>query len=247
MGRSEIRWASFLFELGGTEGRPLDRIEGVLNRDKKTATYKLALFRALSDIAGHHHPQAKWQPDGHVAIPIRLIAEKWFRYYWPIFESEDFIPQINGERRGCTNGLKFRGEHQLVIDEYRDRGRLSQFLVDEAGGGLAPTVTRQYTEALRAIESAIREGPVGHCSGNLFGYKKRHVLVAPGAWSEFCQLGHWIESAVVLRWAEETNRMSKGEIPVAEILRLLLVSPTEERNIGEAKQVFDQMNGKRCV
>ena len=34
MGRSEIRWASFVLELGGTEGRPLDRIEGVLNQDR---------------------------------------------------------------------------------------------------------------------------------------------------------------------------------------------------------------------
>jgi SAM-dependent methyltransferase len=44
LGRPGIRWNSFLFELDHARGRPLDRIEGVLNRDRKTATYKLALF-----------------------------------------------------------------------------------------------------------------------------------------------------------------------------------------------------------
>ncbi|MFO1489432.1 MAG: hypothetical protein U1F77_05495 [Kiritimatiellia bacterium] len=41
-----------LFEkLAANADRPLDQVESVLNRDKKDATYKLALFRALAEIA----------------------------------------------------------------------------------------------------------------------------------------------------------------------------------------------------
>jgi hypothetical protein len=36
-------------------------------------------------------------------------------------------------------------------------------------------------------------------------------------------VAHWIEPAVVLRWAEETNRMSGGRVTVAEVLNRLVV------------------------
>lgn len=39
LGRPGIRWSSFLFELDSARGRPLDRIEGVLNRDRKTRAF----------------------------------------------------------------------------------------------------------------------------------------------------------------------------------------------------------------
>jgi SAM-dependent methyltransferase len=50
LGRCGTRWATLLLELcSGTTLRAVDQIEGILNRDKKVATYKLALFRALAD------------------------------------------------------------------------------------------------------------------------------------------------------------------------------------------------------
>lgn len=52
LGRPGITWTTLLFVLSsGQLHRPIDQIEGVLNRDKKVATYKLALIRALCDIA----------------------------------------------------------------------------------------------------------------------------------------------------------------------------------------------------
>ncbi len=81
------------------------------------------------------------------------------------------------------------------------------------------------------------------------GYDKarRAVVIDAGAWREFCQLGHWIEPAVVLRWAEETSRMSKLRVTVAEALNRLVVNPTDARNVGAAKDVIDGMVEKRCV
>ncbi len=49
LGREHRKWATLLFVLRKSrECRPIDTIESILNRDKKTATYKLALFRALA-------------------------------------------------------------------------------------------------------------------------------------------------------------------------------------------------------
>ncbi len=245
--RSTVRWNNYLFELDTSRGRPLDRIEGVLNRDRKTATYKLALFRALSEIGTMQNHQAEWLPRGEVALPLRLIAEKWFRYYWPIFEAAEFIPQNNGERPGCAKPVAFRKPQMKIIEAYRDRGGLSQFLVDEAGGRLPEKLRRQYLEALKCIGTTIKQGPVVYTSGNMFRRDRGRVVIDAGAWREFCQLGHWIEPAVVLRWAEETNRMAGGQVTVAEVLNRLVVNPTEERNVGGAKEVFDALPEKRCV
>ena len=56
--------------------RPIDKIESVLTRDKKTATYKLALIRALSEIAISEFKLAKvdpWRECGN--FPFRHCRE----------------------------------------------------------------------------------------------------------------------------------------------------------------------------
>jgi hypothetical protein len=161
----------------------------------------------------------------------------------------EFIPQKNGEQPVCAKPVAFRKRQMEIIQVYRNRGGLSQFLLDAANGQLSEAVRRQYVETLRCIGTTIKEGPVVYASGNMFRYDKtrRAVVVDAGAWREFCQLGFWIEPAVVLRWAEETNRMSKLRVSVAEALNRLVVNPTDERNVGAAKEVFDGMVEKRCV
>ena len=251
LGRPEIQWHTFLFELDSLGGRPLDRIERVLNRDTKDATYKLALFRALSELGTQQWHRAEWLPGHSVALPMRLIAEKWFRYYWPLFAESGnrFIPQKNGESPGCAKPVAFRRQLTAIIEAYRDRGGLAAFLVEEKSGQLPPPMLRRYQDVLQCIGTTIRNGPVVFTSGEIFSYdrKRRAVVVEAGAWREFCGLGHWIEPAVVLRWAEETSRMSKLRLGVADVLDHLLVKPTEERDVGAAKRVFDGMPDKRCV
>ncbi len=49
LGRSDLRWTTLVLRLDATTGtRPVDQIETIINRDKMTATYKLALLRALA-------------------------------------------------------------------------------------------------------------------------------------------------------------------------------------------------------
>ena len=164
LGRPGITWNTFLFELDSARGRPLDRIEGVLNRDRKTATYKLALFRALSELGTLQNHQAEWLPGREVALPLLLIAEKWFRYYWPIFEAVEFIPQNNGEQLVCAKPVAFRKRQTEIIEAYRSRGGLSQFLMDAASGQLSSMVRRQYQETLRSI-GCHRAIELANCAG----------------------------------------------------------------------------------
>lgn len=77
LGRENRSWITLLFSLVNSSNiRPLDQIEGILNRDKKFATYKLALFRALCEIAMTNYNQVIWEKDGFVRVPVHLLAEK---------------------------------------------------------------------------------------------------------------------------------------------------------------------------
>ena len=81
MTRQGIEWVSLLFQLKSEANtRPIDQIEGVLNHDKKTATYKFALFRALAEIATQSPNSVTWLAHGKVALPVRYVAEKWLQY-----------------------------------------------------------------------------------------------------------------------------------------------------------------------
>lgn len=98
LSRTSTTWFTQLYEYRVHTGvRPLDQIEAVLNRDRKEATYKLALFRALAEIAQVNERSAVWLANSRVGIPLALLANCWMRYYWPIVASPEFIPQSNAE------------------------------------------------------------------------------------------------------------------------------------------------------
>ena len=246
--RAGVRWNSFLFELDSARGRPLEKIAQVINQDTKDATYKLALLRALSEIGTKNTHLVEWVGADEVAVPMKLIAEKWLRYYWPLFQRVDFIPQKNGERVDGPKSVAFRKGLTGLIDIYREGG-LSRFLVDVAAGKLTTDTAKQHQKVLSRLADTIRDGPVQYASGEMFRYDKtrKAVLIKASAWREFSQLGQWIEPAVILHWAEETNRFSKKNISVATALDLLTDYPTEERMVDAAKAVYDTIADKRCV
>ena len=71
-------WNSLVFQLDEQDAvRSIDQVETIIRRDRKDATYKLALLRALCDIAQTSHRQARWYSDGWVGVPLGLVAEKW--------------------------------------------------------------------------------------------------------------------------------------------------------------------------
>jgi hypothetical protein len=88
--------------------RAVDQIEAILNRDRKVATYKLALFKALAEMALQEPRLATWHADGRVGVPISAIAQRWLLYYWPIFASGRFVPQSQSEGAGDRKPVAFR-------------------------------------------------------------------------------------------------------------------------------------------
>lgn len=255
MAREGHAWCTFLFKARyGSGSRPLDLIEGILNRDKKTATYKLALFRALAEIATTEFEQAQWVGDGKVGIPIQLVCEKWLYYYWPLFESAIFIPQIRGEAPGSGPRIAFRPLMGELIDQYRLNGGLTQFLGDQRSGELSPATSATLGRLYKLIGSTIIDGPVTHAgnsskSGQLFAYDigSSSIQFGTGIWRELLMVGHWIQDATVLRWAQLTGEISKQAIRPSAAIELLLTVPISERSVEEARVTYQRQVALSCT
>ena len=252
LGRAGHTWTTFVFALDGAgDTRPLDRIQAVLSQDKKVATYKLALVRALCDVALTQPHRVRWREDGKVAVPFTAVAERWIGYYWRLFEGEGFLPQTAGAWTAQAHRVGFAAQLAALMGHYRHRGGLSAYVLDYRAGGLNGGAATASRALLTKTRQVIRAGPVTYAKGGtegLFGHARGDILVDGALWRELSLMGHWIQDAVVVRWAEETRRLSAENVPVAEVVDRLLRPAVDHRRITDpARQVYEALPDLRCV
>ena len=252
-GRSDVLWVTMHFHYACGTARPIDRIESILNADKKIATYKLALIRALCDMALTAHARARWEPDGRVSIPITDLAERWVLFYWPLVDSREFIPQINGESTG-GKPIAFRSALSELAGHFARQGGLNGFARVKADRLLSLEEQRLYGRVLRIVSNTIVKGPVKYAGGARgvqefeFDAAGRRVLVDGGVWEELTLMGHWIRDAVVLRWADMTWRLSAGVLPRGKILDRLVRTSDPARFDESVRRFYEGLRpGLECV
>jgi SAM-dependent methyltransferase/SOS-response transcriptional repressor LexA len=250
--RADRRWCTQLFVLESQGSRSLDKIEGILNRDKKDATYKPALFRALAELATTSYHSAIWLPGGKVCLPLKLIADKWLEYYWPLMESEIFIPQKRGEERGCQKPVKFRAQMEELVAAYRPMGGLTGFTAAYRSNALpegAAALLRKLKSTLRAT---IREGPLYYSGGGgshtfEYDHSSRSIVMDADLWRELSMMGNWIADATILRWAELTAEISRQNLKPSQVIDQLLRTSIPEREVSAARSLYEGLAEKVCV
>ena len=259
----------------GRTPRAVDEIETIINRDKKVATYKLALLRALCEISQTQGHMVNWHTDGTVGIPLGLVAEKWLLYYWPIVE-EDIVqgkwaalPQTQGWEK--NKPIAFRKAMHGLIQHYRAQGGLSAMYNDYKARMVPYAAKPQLDLALNKIAQTIVSGPVTYAGGALRGGEKYfrfsgrrsalhrctdpvstcgrlgQIIMSGSTWREMCLIGHWVAESLVLRWAELTHELSNGSVPVKDVVDRLLVVPEAARDVYLAKEVYGTLDDLRCV
>jgi SOS-response transcriptional repressor LexA/SAM-dependent methyltransferase len=277
MGR-DIKWHTLVLRLADDAGNsPVDQIETVINRDRKDATYKLALLRALCDIAQTEYHQAIWGVDDTISVPLGLVAEKWLLYYWPIVEADlahegpgVAIPQKRGLE--INKPIAFRGELlDLVKHCCTGHGGLDAFHSGFRNGTLAPEIATLADAATNKLANTIVAGPVTFAGGAIdddrpfFWHDGRRtrkgkcgssqaLVSALGRihmrgeiWRELALVGHWISEAIVLRWAELTHEISRKQVAIADVVGRLLVSPETGRDQQRVRGLYRSIPDLRCV
>ena len=252
LGRDGVSWCVTEFRLEESADRHLHLVESILSRDKKDATYKLALFRALAEIAQTQHHLAAFTQDGKVKIPVQAIADKWLLYYWPIFESEAFICQRIGERRGAANNVAIRRSLEALIECFSASGGMSAFHAGLNSGKLSPVAQTLWKQARSQFQKTIHNMPVRHTGGgnySVFQYDPadKSVCMDSNLWRELCLTGSWIQDATILRWAELTEQLSKGAIRASTVIDCLLTIPDPARNVNDAKGYYSKLGDRVCV
>lgn len=253
LGRTHVRWVTILLESRAAgAARQIDFIESVLSaREKKVATYKLALIRALCAIALTEPHVARFGIDGKVRVPIRAIAERWIDYYWPLFQSPRFLPQMNGEHKAGHHTVAFSSELASLIEYYGNKGQLTAFAVGRRGAELPTEAALLHRALVGKLQQTIRSGPVHYAGGSLesrmFGYENNQVLIAAPLWRELSLMGHWIQDALILRWAELVNRLAKDEVSVDLVVARLLEAPDAPREQSAAREVYEASDDLECV
>lgn len=251
LGRGGVSWHLLLFEKQAAGARPLDRIESVLKRDRKVATYKLALLRSFCDMAERDRQAVSWLPDGMVGMPLRPLAECWLRYYWPLIASPLRIPQSRTDT-GASRPIAFRAELTTLI-------QLSQTRLDAVHNPelayvllmlglkrrtLHLELLTAYHKTIRKIEQTMREGPIEHAEqGDMFRWDKQQklVLVESALWREFCLSGYWIRDSLILRWAELSEGFATGlpqPLNRGQILPFLFLQEDIEREQAFARGLY---------
>lgn len=254
LGREGVRWVSLVFRYrGGGISESVDKIESIINQDRKWATYKLALLRGLCDIAQKEANSARWDLSGKVRVPLSSIARKWIEYYWPIVESNKFIPQMRGEKARGSRFIGFRRNLEDLIDIYRKAGGLEEFLYQRDEGRMVIPARKIFTRAIRDVKTAVRQ-PIYYAGGGSSEHKPfsyspedESVVLKADLWRELLLLGHIIGDTIILRWAELTADISKQEISISKMVELLLKEVHPERNVTDVKDVYRSMEELECV
>ena len=253
MTRQGIEWVSLLFQLKSEANtRPIDQIEGVLNHDKKTATYKFALFRALAEIATQSPNSVTWLANGKVALPVRYVAEKWLQYYWPLIESKVFMPQINAEAPNGSKAIRFRKNLTQLVNTYQKKGGFSRFRIERNKNSLSSEVQNLLRDVMTNISAAITTGPVEHAgqglaTGQIFTYdsQSKKIIIPVDLWIELSHLGYWVGQAVILQWAEMVKNLDRT-IEVGYVVGMLL-DKEDVRTTLEARMLYQRTANLECV
>ena len=268
LGRDGIRWTTLVLRLTAATGtRPVDQIETIINRDKKTATYKLALLRALCDIAQTAAHHVRWHGNDTVSVPLGLIAERWLYYYWPLVDAD--ITQIRGQ--GKKKPEAFRADMNELLCAFRNVGGLDAFHTAYRNNQLTTEQKQLADSALNKIANTIVVGPVTFSGGALegtdsfFAHSGRktatgkcfspaglvenlgRVQFRAEIWRELCLVGHWIGEAILLRWAELTHEFTQQSIPIAAILEKLLIRPESQRDVTMMRKLYASFDKLECV
>lgn len=231
-GRAAIRWQTVILDLPDDGAGALPLLRGVILRQQKAATYKLALLRCLARIADAS-PNVALDRDDGVELPLGLVALTWIRMFKPLVERR--LPQLPGERMGFVKEA-FGALAPLAPAELRlgasfagDLGAALRQALADAARVIATMPATHLTFADDTPVFPTRLGRPPRAGAELV--LDRESLWAFGAtfvplhvWQALRRMAAWIEPMLLAEWARLTQGYAARagrDLPADEVLRAL--------------------------
>jgi len=238
LGRSGRSWHNFVFVRSRQEGvSGLKRIESIITEDRKTSTYKLALLRALCEVALSSERAVVIDANG-AHVPVILLAERWLAVYWPLLTSPVRAPQSSAAVLAFEKPL-------IAFAALFPTGTYAEFR-ERRTRGLAADLHGFYESLIKAIAETLLKNPVQYAGGGgsdckpfsrsrMPGTSLAAVCVSLDVWREFLIFGPWINDALVVRWAQWSGHLAEARgsdrgAATTEVLSLLLASDQVARD-----------------
>jgi hypothetical protein len=238
-------------------------ISKIIERDRRSTTYKFALLRGVIDLIQDQSPYIKFSED-RVTFPTGLLIEKWMLYYYPIFESSIPVPQIHGNTQ-----LAFGPCFQKLVDAYKLIGGFSAFYNDLTSKGIPAHLRYDFQALATQLKSTITKMPMKYIGKSvtqqeygIFQYSnKLDTLVPPdkdreylihrfGSFSipydyyeAFEVLGSFItgQDSIFFKWAEFSVNASGQNLSIEKVVGEVLKSPITSRDVLESKKLYQSM------
>ena len=241
-------------------------ISKIIERGKKSSTYKYALLRGTIDIIQENSPYLSYKND-KVYVPLGLLVEKWILYYYPIFELD--ISQNTSKNSSFELRLK------ALIKYYEKKGNFSAFYNDLHKNNIPDEFKLEFFELLRSIRETICDMPMKHIGNvltknhysifkptkykifksNFHKYSDRENIIndfgefsIPIAYYEaFKIFGSFIngKDSILFKWAEFSAKASGDNLSIGNVVTQVLKSPITEREILESKKLYKQILEKK--
>ena len=237
-------------------------ISKIIERDSKTTTYKFALLRGVIDIIQENSPFISYEGD-KVFFPIGLLIEKWLMYYYPLLESHNPIPQINGSTK-----LAFETQFKKIISHYATINGFSAFNNDLKNKGIPKMFQDDFFSLIKKMRETIINMPmkyIGRSISNdyysIFNFETKKIIRKPeidihflieefGSFSipkpyfeAFNILGSFIngQESLLFKWADFSVNASKKNLEIDTVLKEVLKIPITKRDIAESKKIYKEI------
>ncbi len=130
----------------------------MIKNEKKSSSYKFALLRATVEVS-LEYPHLIVEDGEKSIIPLGLIIEKWILYYYPIVESEEFIPQLSGERDDSRQ-LAIRPLLHAMTTAYSSIGGLPRYFDSYMRNKDITKDFPQFPDLVKKIRNTIVDQPM---------------------------------------------------------------------------------------
>ena len=245
------------------------KINAIIERDSKDATYKFALLRGAIEIS-QEYSHLKLESGNRILFPLGLLVEKWILYYYPLIESQKFIPQKNGEREFSSYHISFRDSFKRLTNYYDNHGGFSAFFNDYWNKIIPSDISPVFRDLITDLKRTITTMPMKHLGRSVYRqdysiFKDEkdagrfrsnspmnreilletlgHFSLPKDLYAVFLYLGSFIsgEDSLLYQWAEFTRAASKGALNTEFVIEKLRTFPQTERDVQDARTLYDKI------